>query len=128
MVLFQVLDPQELRPRVDGSSLFIDLESGAQLEVSEDYVQGRYRERIDAHVGELRREAQRAGLGYHLLQTDQPLDQALTQYLQLRTGVTDGLAGTRFSLGGAHDRRAGVVASFETQYQPATTVQLTDVV
>ncbi len=86
VVLFQVLDPQELRPRVDGSSLFIDLESGAQLEVSEDYVQGRYRERIDAHVGELRREAQRAGLGYHLLQTDQPLDQALTQYLQLRTG------------------------------------------
>lgn len=86
VVLFQVLDPEELRPRVDGSSLLIDLESGARLEVSEDYVRGRYRERIAAHVAALRREAQRAGIGYHLLQTDQPLDQALTQYLQLRTG------------------------------------------
>jgi uncharacterized protein (DUF58 family) len=54
--------------------------------VSEDYVQGRYRERIDAHVADLGREARRAGIGYHLLQTDQPLDQALLQYLRLRTG------------------------------------------
>ena len=86
VVLFQVLDPQELRPRVDGSSMLIDLESGAALEVSEDYVRGRYRERIDAHVADLRREASRAGIGYHLLQTDQPLDQALLQYLRRRTG------------------------------------------
>jgi uncharacterized protein (DUF58 family) len=86
VVLFQVLDPEELRPRVDGSSMLVDLETGASLEVSEDYVQGRYRERIDAHVADLRREARRAGIGYHLLQTDQPLDQALMQYLRLRTG------------------------------------------
>ena len=86
VVLFQVLDPQELRPQVDGSSMLIDLETGAALEVSEDYVQGRYRERIDAHVAGLRREASRAGIGYQLMQTDQPLDQALMQYLRLRTG------------------------------------------
>ncbi len=86
VVLFQVLDPEELRPQVDGSSMLIDLETGAQLEVSEDYAQGRYRERIEAHVAALRREARRAGIGYHLLQTDQPLDQALMQYLRLRTG------------------------------------------
>ncbi len=86
VVLFQVLDPQELRPTVDGSSMLIDLETGAQLEVSEDYVQGRYRERIDAHIADLKHEARRAGIGYHLLQTDQPLDRALRQYLRLRTG------------------------------------------
>ena len=86
VVLFQVLDPEELRPNVDGSSMLIDLETGAQLEVSEDYAQGRYRERIEAHVADLRREARRAGIDYHLLQTDQPLDQALMQYLRLRTG------------------------------------------
>jgi uncharacterized protein (DUF58 family) len=86
VVLFQVLDPQELRPTVDGSSMLVDLETGAQLEVSEDYVRGRYRERIEAHVADLKREARRAGIGYHLLQTDQPLDQALMQYLRLRTG------------------------------------------
>jgi uncharacterized protein (DUF58 family) len=86
VVLFQVLDPEELRPRVDGSSMLIDLETGAELEVSEDYVQGRYRERIDAHVAALRLEARRSGIGYQLMQTDQPLDQALMQYLRLRTG------------------------------------------
>ncbi len=86
VVLFQILDPEELRPRVDGSSMLVDLETGATLEVSEDYVQGRYRERIDGHVADLEKEARRAGIGYHLLQTDQPLDQALMQYLRLRTG------------------------------------------
>jgi uncharacterized protein (DUF58 family) len=49
-------------------------------------VRGRYRERIDAHVADLAREARRAGIGYHLLQTDKPLDEALLQYLRLRTG------------------------------------------
>ncbi len=66
--------------------MLVDLETGAQLEVSEDYVERRYRERIDAHVADLEREARRAGVGYYLLQTDQPLDQALMKYLRLRTG------------------------------------------
>ncbi|HTY92519.1 MAG TPA: DUF58 domain-containing protein [Steroidobacteraceae bacterium] len=86
VVLFQVLDPGELRPQVDGSSMLVDLETGATLEVSADYVRGRYRERIEEHVSQLRREARRAGIGYQLLPTDQPLDQALAQYLRLRTG------------------------------------------
>jgi hypothetical protein len=38
--------------------------------------------------------AQAAGLGYHLLTTDKPLDRALTEYLTLRrSGRTSGLGG-----------------------------------
>ena len=86
VVLFHVLDPQELQPRLDSPMVLVDLETQARIEVSPEYAMKEYGGRISQHIELLRESAQRAGLGYHLLPTDRPLDYALREYLTLRQG------------------------------------------
>jgi uncharacterized protein (DUF58 family) len=86
VLLFHVLDPAELHPRIGTATLLVDLETEAQLEVSADYAAGRYRERIEAHIAGLREGARGAGMSYQLLVTDRPLDGALREYLTIRQG------------------------------------------
>jgi hypothetical protein len=82
--LFHILDPQEIRPSLKGSSMLIDLETDQKIEVVPDYVKTTYRAKVDAHIEELRSRTRGAGMDYQLLVTDQPLDMALREYLTLR--------------------------------------------
>jgi uncharacterized protein (DUF58 family) len=84
VVLFHVLDPQEVRPKLTEPTLLIDLETGEQMEVTPDYAKSEYRGKMDAHLEDLRTRARGAGLDYFLLQTDRPLDAMLREYLTLR--------------------------------------------
>ena len=86
VVLFHVLDPQEIRPRFDNPVLMEDLETGATLEVSPDYASKEYPAKIDAHLEEMRSKARGNGLDYHLIDTSRPLDAALREYLAARGG------------------------------------------
>jgi uncharacterized protein (DUF58 family) len=86
VVLFHVLDPEDVRPQLSGPSILVDLETENQLEVTPDYGKKEYREKIQTHLADLRDRAQGAGLGYCLLMTDRPLDAALREYLTLREG------------------------------------------
>lgn len=84
VVLFHILDPDELGPRLDDSKILVDMETGEELEVSATYAAKQYRERVQTHLESLEKEASRAGLGYHRLLTDRPLDEALREYLLIR--------------------------------------------
>ena len=84
VVLFHILDPQEVRPVLGGSALLVDLETDRRIEVIPEYAKTTYRTRIDAHIEQLRSRAQTAGMDYQLLLTSQPLDTALREYLSLR--------------------------------------------
>ena len=86
VVLFHVLDPQEIRPKLSEPVLLEDLESGARLEVSPDYAAKEYPAKIDAHIEELRSKAKGNGLDYFLIDTSRPLDAALREYLATRQG------------------------------------------
>ncbi len=86
VVLFHVLDPEDVRPRLNGPSILIDMETQEHLEVTPDYSRKEYREKIETHLAELRERSQAAGMGYYLLMTDRPLDDALREYLVLRQG------------------------------------------
>jgi uncharacterized protein (DUF58 family) len=77
LVLFHILDPDEIRPKLRDPVLLEDLESGATHE---------YPDKIDAHVEDLRTKAQGAGLDYFLIDTSRPLDNALREYLAIRKG------------------------------------------
>jgi len=84
VVLFHILDPQEIRPVLRGAALLVDLETDRRIEVIPEYARTTYRSKIDAHIEQLRARAQMAGMDYQLLVTSQPLDRALREYLSLR--------------------------------------------
>jgi uncharacterized protein (DUF58 family) len=86
VVLFHVLDPKEIRPELRGPAILVDLETEQRLEVIPEYVKGEYRRKMDGHLQQMSERARAAGLDYHLLVTDRPLDAALSEYLFLRPG------------------------------------------
>ena len=86
VILFHLLDPGEIRPQLKNSVILEDMESGATLEVSPDYATHEYPVKMDAHMEELKKKAQGAGLDYFLVDTSRPLDDALREYLAIRKG------------------------------------------
>jgi uncharacterized protein (DUF58 family) len=84
VVLFHILDPQEIRPALKGPALLVDLETDQEIEVTPEYTKTTYRAKMDAHIEQLRTHTRAAGMDYQLLLTDQPLDGALREYLSLR--------------------------------------------
>jgi uncharacterized protein (DUF58 family) len=86
VILFHVLDPKEIRPDFREPATLVDLETEDHIEITPEYVRDDYRKKFDAHVEALRDKARGAGMGYHLLTTDRPLDDALREYLSIRQG------------------------------------------
>jgi uncharacterized protein (DUF58 family) len=86
VILMHVLDPEEVEPHFSGSRILIDMETGAELEVSPESASGRYRQRVQEHLEELQSRAQGAGISYFRALTNQPLDEALRSYLAVREG------------------------------------------
>jgi uncharacterized protein (DUF58 family) len=84
VVLFHVLDPQELRPQLNEPVLLVDMETQESLEVTPEYGHEEYRVKVQSHITQLQDRARSAGMDYHLLVTDRPLDGALREYLTLR--------------------------------------------
>ena len=86
LILFHVLDPEELRPHLDQPLLLVDLETSQNMEVAPEYARGEYRLKLAAHIEALRQQARQAGMDYFLLETHRPLDEALREYLSVRAG------------------------------------------
>ncbi len=84
IVFFQVLDPGEIRPAFRDSVLFEDMESGEHMEVSPDFLQGGYLEKLEQHLKGVRDAASGVGADLVLTRTDEPLDRALRRYLLFR--------------------------------------------
>ena len=84
VVLFHILDPEEIRPVLKGPALLVDLETDQQIEVIPEYTKTTYRAKMEAHIEQLRTRTRGAGMDYRLLVTNQPLDEALREYLSLR--------------------------------------------
>jgi len=84
LILFHILDPQEIRPTMKEPMLVLDMETNDALEVTPDYVRNEYRQKIDAHIEGLSSEARRSGIDYFLLDTGKPLDAALREFLTIR--------------------------------------------
>jgi uncharacterized protein (DUF58 family) len=87
VILFHMLDPQEIKPKFREPVLLVDMEdSRSSLEVSPEYAREEYRRKIDAHIDGLSSAARSAGLDYFLMDTGRPLDEGLREYLAVRKG------------------------------------------
>ena len=84
VILFQLLDPEELEPTLKESAMLEDMETMETMEVSPIFMRSRYRERIDAHVDALKQAAVGVGADHTLVNISAPLNEALKDYLTFR--------------------------------------------
>jgi len=84
LVLFHLLDRQEIHPELNEPVLLLDMETDEPMEATPEYARREYRDKIKAHLEELRTKSQAAGIDYFFVQTDCPLDAALREYFTIR--------------------------------------------
>ena len=84
VVLFHILDPNELAPKFRDPVLLQDVEDDTAMEVSPDYARNEYKAKIDEHLRLLSEKARAAGLDYVFMNTAKPLDEALRNFLAIR--------------------------------------------
>lgn len=81
VVVFHLLDPAEISFPYDDPSRFVDLESGDEVPVVPDQFATQYRAMVQEHIAALRAKCAEARIDYTLIETSQPLDEALFNYL-----------------------------------------------
>jgi uncharacterized protein (DUF58 family) len=86
LILFHIVDPQELRLDLNGPTLLVDMETQEALEVTPEYARNEYAAKVDAHIATLGTKARASGMDYFLLRTDRPLDEGLREYFTVRQG------------------------------------------
>ena len=84
VIVFHLLDHQELRFAFDEVARFRDVESAAEVFADPAAVRGDYLRAMQGFIDTYRRELGGAGIDYHLLDTSKPLDLALLAYLNTR--------------------------------------------
>src|SRR3954464_10301009 len=72
VIMFHLLDPQEIAPKFREPLLLEDMENQTTIEVSPEYAHNEYRRRIAAHIEALRDQSKRAGMDYFLINTSRP--------------------------------------------------------
>jgi uncharacterized protein (DUF58 family) len=97
VVMFHVLDPDELDLPFDGSVIFRDLESAEELFAEPRFFQRAYQEAMQSFRGEVMRRARAGGMDYLLLRSDHDLGLALSHYFHRRLGVGRKQASTTIS-------------------------------
>lgn len=84
VIVFHLLDPQELLFDFDQNAQFVDMETRAEMHVIPDYVRQEYRKIIRDQIAYYEKECQKDRIDYAMLDTGQPLDLALFTYLLRR--------------------------------------------
>ena len=84
VIVFQVLDPSELRFDFGDAAQFVDMETRAEMHVIPDFLREEYRKIVKDQIDYYERECAKSGIDYALLDTGQPLDRALFAYLLRR--------------------------------------------
>lgn len=87
VVVFHVLDPDELKFPFEHAARFRDMETAEEVMAVPGAVRAGYLERMQALIAFYRRELQLAGIDYCLLETSQPLELGLMSYLMTRRKV-----------------------------------------
>src|SRR5262249_55316244 len=84
LIVFHVLDPAELSFTYTDASSFEDLETGEQVPVVPESFADQYRQLIRGHIDALSTKFSEHRIDYTVMNTAEPLDRALFQYLSSR--------------------------------------------
>jgi len=84
VVVFHILDPDEVDFPYTDTATFVDLETGQRLTTEPWEIAKRYRERLAAWTGQYRKACRENRIDYVSIDTRTPFDQALLAYLEKR--------------------------------------------
>lgn len=84
VLVLQVLDPAEVEFTFTAPLMFNDLESGRRLYIDPEAARADYKRRFNEHAAELQRACTDLSVDFARLTTDQPLELALFDLLNLR--------------------------------------------
>jgi len=85
VLVFHVLDPDEIEFPFDRATRFEDLETGVEVTAVPGAVREHYRRQMGGLIERYRRELGAAGIDYQRLDTSEPLEMALMAYLSTRS-------------------------------------------
>jgi uncharacterized protein (DUF58 family) len=84
VIVFHLMSRNELELDFKGYTNFEDLETGAKVEVDQAALRTTYQNRLTTYLAEVRQKALDKQIYYRLLCSDEPLDQALRDFLNQR--------------------------------------------
>jgi len=84
VVIFQILDPNELAFNFEKATLFEDIENGRDVYVDPALARASYQSRLREHCEQVEGICRKLGFAFHRVVTDQPLERALLDFLRSR--------------------------------------------
>ena len=84
VVVFQVLDPNELAFAFPAAALFQDVENRREIYLDPEVVRPDYQRKLQGHAHDVENTCHKLGFDFHRLVTNQPLDLALHDFLRSR--------------------------------------------
>ena len=104
VIVWRILDPQEVTFEFDDPKIFEDLESGRRLFVDPVSIRQGYLKRFESHSRRLAEICRQQGVELEVMQTDRPLDESLLEFVRLRSrgraSVQRHSGGSRIATGG----------------------------
>ncbi len=85
VILFQVLDPNELAFNFHNAMLFQDIESERDVYLDPDAVRADYQRKLAEHSEGVGRICRQLGISFHRVTTDKPLELSLSDFLRSRS-------------------------------------------
>ncbi len=87
VIVFHVLDPQELTLDFTQRTRFRDMESGEEIVTDPWHIQSDYQKSMEQFCGYIKSNCRQKNIDYVQLSTDLPLDMALSEYLIKRKRI-----------------------------------------
>jgi len=84
VIAFQILDPREIDFKFGNSANFVDLETKEEMVTHPYQIQKSYVEAVQDFLSFIKRECYEHQIDYHLINTQEPFDKALREYLMKR--------------------------------------------
>lgn len=84
VLVFHLMSPNEMTLDFKGYSTFEDLETGKTVQIDQESARTTYQANLKQYLDQVRAKMLDRRISYRMLQTDQPLDQALRDFLNQR--------------------------------------------
>ncbi|MBD3386461.1 DUF58 domain-containing protein [candidate division KSB1 bacterium] len=87
VIVFHILDPYEQNFNFSRNSQFVDMETGEKITTQPWHIRSAYRDLMSAFIRSIKTQCRENNIDYVLLNTREPFDRALVQYLLKRKRI-----------------------------------------